>query len=95
MSTITLASASPRKTFAAEPGLSGMLLMMTLAWSLSAAMPRTTTCSMYATSSFTMVPGLWLNEERTSKTTPNFLANSTDRDCITLEPDEASSSISS
>ena len=29
-----------------SPGLSGMLLTMTLAWSLSAATPRTTTCSM-------------------------------------------------
>ncbi len=95
MSTMMFASARQRKTFAAEPGWSRMLLTMTLAWSLSTATPRTTTCSMEATSSFTMVPGLWLKEERTSKITPYFLANSTERACITLEPAEANSSISS
>ena len=46
MSTLTLESDSARNTFAAEPGLSGMLLTMTLAWSLSTATPRTTTFSM-------------------------------------------------
>ena len=50
---------------------------------------------MLFVSSFTMVPGLLLRLERTSKMTPNFLANSTERDCITFAPRLANSSISS
>src|SRR2546427_172380 len=57
--------------------------------------PRTTISSILVVSSFTIVPGLSFKLERTSKTTPNFFANSTDRDCITLAPRLASSSISS
>ena len=95
MSMMMPASASAVKMRAAVPGLSGTWTMVTLAWFFSTLTPRMTTFSMPAFSSFTMVPGLWLKLLRTSKTTPNFLANSTERDCMTFEPLLAISSISS
>jgi len=66
-----------------------------LAWSLSrdAAHDEPVPCRRLLLSR--VFPGYGLKDERTSKTTPWFFANSTERDCITLEPAEASSSISS
>ena len=89
------APASAVKIRAAVPGLSGTWTMVTFAWLRSTLTPRMTTFSIPAFSSFTMVPGFWLKLLRTSKTTPNFFANSTERDCITFEPLLAISSISS
>ena len=94
-SMLMLASAIVLKTLAAMPGLSGTPAMVTLAWFLSTATPRMTTSSILGVSSFTMVPGLWLKLLRTSNTTPNFLANSTERACMTFDPSAANSSISS
>ena len=77
------------------PGSSGMPMMVTRAWERSIDTPRMTTDSMESCSSVTIVPGLLLSEDRTSNLTPYFLANSTERDCMTLVPTEASSSSSS
>src|ERR1039458_4563414 len=95
ISTFTLASPMALKMRAATPGLSGTATSVTFAWFLSSETPRTTMSSMFLVSSFTMVPGFSLRLERTSNTTPNFLANSTERDCMTFAPRLASSSISS
>ena len=95
MSMLMAAPEMALKTFAATPGLSGTLAMVTLAWLRSRLTPRMTTFSMLLVSSFTMVPGLLLKLLRTSKMTLNFFANSTERDCMTLEPVLAISSISS
>ena len=94
-STTTLAAASALKIFAAVPVLSGTPSMVTFAWLRSMLTPRMTTSSIPGVSAFTMVPGFWLKLLRTSKRTSNLLANSTERDCITLDPDDAISSISS
>ena len=69
--------------------------MVTFACSFSMLIPRTTTDSIFGCSSVTIVPGLLFRLLLTSNFTPNFLANSTDLDCITLEPEEAISNISS
>ena len=95
MSRLISASASAPRMRPDMPGSSGMPVIVTRACERSIDTPRMTTCSMLGCSSNTRVPGLSLSEERTSKMTPNFFANSTDRDCMTLEPDEAISSISS
>jgi hypothetical protein len=79
MSTLIVASPMALKMRAATPGLSGTPTRVSLAWFLSSETPRMTTPSMLRVSSFTMVPGLSLRLERTSNTTPNFLANSTER----------------
>ena len=95
MSMTTRASASALNTAAAVPGRSGTPSTVTLAWFFSTLTPRITTFSMPGASSVIMVPGLSLKLERTSNFTPNFLANSTERDCMTLLPLLAISSISS
>jgi len=95
ISTFTVGVAEGLEMRAATPGLSGTATSVILAWFLSSETPRTTTPSMLLVSSFTMVPGFSLRLERTSNTTPNFFANSTERLCITLAPRLASSSISS
>ena len=95
MSRLISASPSAPRILPDMPGTSGMPVMVTRAWERSMETPRMTTFSMAGCSSSTSVPGLSLRDERTSKTTPYFLANSTDRDCMTFEPDEAISSISS
>src|ERR1035437_8853852 len=95
ISTFTVASPIALKMRAATPGLSGTATSVTFAWFLSSETPRTTTSSIFLVSSFTMVPGFSLRLERTSKMTANFLANSTERDCMTFAPRLASSSISS
>src|SRR3989475_547583 len=84
MSTLMAASPSVLKIRAPPRGLSGTATRVTLAWFLSSDTPRMTTSSMLRVSSFTIVPGLSFRLERTSNTTPNFLANSTERDCITF-----------
>ncbi len=79
----------------ATPGSSRTSSIVTLAWLRSMLMPRMTMSSMFAVSSFAVVPTSLLKLERTSNSTPNFLANSTARDCITFEPAPAISSNSS
>ena len=79
----------------AMPGLSLTPEMVNLAWLRSRLIPRTTTSSMLAVSSLAIVPLAGLRLERTSKSIPNFFANSTARDCITFEPAPAISSSSS
>jgi len=78
---------------AATPGLSGTDERH-LGLILVERDPRTTMSSMFFVSSFTMVPGLSFKLDRTSNTTPNFLAIPPDRLCMTLAPRLASSSIS-
>ena len=95
MSRLISASPSAPRILPDMPGSSGMPVMVTRACERSIETPRMTTFSMLGCSSNTRVPGLSLSEERTSKITPNFFANSTERDCMTLEPDEAISNISS
>ena len=94
-SMMTLASAKAVKIREAIPGRSGTLVIVTFAWLRSTETPRTTTFSNPGVSSLTIVP-LWvLKLLRTSKGTLNFLANSTERDCITFEPEAAISRSSS
>lgn len=95
MSTSTPFSASGTKIAAEMPGLSGMPHKVTRAWSLSYAMPETSTDSIMSSSCVTSVPGSLLNVERTRTGTLYFLANSTERICSTFAPMEDISSISS
>ena len=95
MSTLTLASASRPKTSAATPGRSGTSRMVTFASDVSCVTPEMIACSIVASASLTIVPGLSLKDERTCSTTPWLRANSTLRSCRTRAPVAAISSISS
>ena len=94
-STTTPCSASEPKTLAAIPGLSGTPRTTNRDSSRVSAMPLTSTSSIAASSSHTRVPGSPVNDDFTQSGTLYFIANSTLRICSTLEPREASSSISS
>ena len=59
------------------------------------AAPQTTTSRIQSASGTIQVPSTSLNDERTCNGTSNFLANSMLRECMTLAPTLASSSISS
>src|SRR5438445_553265 len=93
--TTTPCSASEPKTLAAIPGLSGTPRITKRDSSRVSAMPLTSTSSIAASSSHTRVPGSPVNDDFTQSGTLYFIANSTLRICSTLEPREASSSISS
>jgi hypothetical protein len=95
MSTMMCAAAMFEKIRAAIPGSSRTPAMLSFAWCLSRLIPRTTTSSMLGVSSLAIVPRRLVKLDRTSNSTPNFLANSTARDCITFAPLPAISSISS
>ena len=94
-STTTPSSARVPKTLAATPGLSGTPRITNRDSSRVSAMPLTSTSSIDSSSSQTRVPGSSLNDDFTQSGTLYFMANSTLRICNTLEPSEASSSISS
>ena len=89
------------KIFAAWPTTSGTPATVTLASLRSCATPEMIACSMPAScfaprgTSFTQVPSLLLNDDLTWIGTPYRRAYSTQRNCSTLAPDAAISSISS
>jgi len=96
MSTLMASSARAPKMVAATPGLSGTAVMDNLASFLSKAMPVTTGASMALAFFKIIVPFLFVNMlDRTCIFTPYFFATSMDLDCITWDPDPASSNISS
>ncbi len=88
-------SASVPKIFAAMPGLSGTPRTTKRDSSRFRAIPLTSTSSIASSSSHTSVPGSWVKLDFTHRGTLYFMANSTLRICKTLEPSDASSSISS
>src|SRR5436189_94780 len=92
ISTTMFASEIVEKIRAAIPGLSRTSSTVSFACLRSTLTPRTTTSSMLAISFFASVPAASWKLERTSNGTENFFANSTARDCITLEPAPAISS---
>ncbi len=100
MSTSMLASAIGPRMANAMPGRSGTPSTVILASSRLNAMPEMMACSMFSSSSNVMrvpmsVEFTSVNDDSTRSFTLYLPANSTERICSTLEPSEASSSISS
>jgi hypothetical protein len=94
MSTAIPDSASAENNAWLEPGWSGAPSSVIRASSLARAMPLTGRFTAWSDARIS-VPGMSLKLDRTTTFTPNFLANSIDRECITPAPRLASSSISS
>ena len=94
MSTAIPESASVEKSEWLEPGWSGAPSSVMRASSLASATPLTGRRTAWSAARIS-VPGMSLKLDRTTTFTPNFLANSIDRGCITPAPRLASSSISS
>ena len=94
MSMAIPAAASAEKSAWLEPGWSGTFSTVIRASSLASATPLAGR-GLARSAGRIIVPGTGLKLDRTITGTPNFLANSIERECITPAPRLASSSISS
>ena len=94
MSTAMPLAASRENRAWLDPGWSGTFSSVMRASSLARATPLAGR-GVDSSAERITVPGTSLKLDRTSTLTPNFLANSIDRECMTPAPRLASSSISS
>ena len=94
MSTAIPEAANCEKSAWLEPGWSGTFSSVIRASSFASATPLAGR-GVDSSAARITVPGMSLKLDRTSTFTPNFLANSIDRECMTPAPKLASSSISS